>query len=195
MARTQKRARHERATLVFLDESGFLLNPLVRRTLAPRGETPVFRVAGRTRQRVSVLAALTLSPVRNRLRLLFRTLQDSFFNADHIASFLRDLLYHIPGRIILVWDGWTVHGAALKRVQCSRLEAVTLPPYTPELNPVEQLWCRLKWADLANESFPNSATLLSRLTPLLAATATSEDRLRGFWSAAGLPLHGEKLQT
>lgn len=142
-----------------------------------------------------MVAALTVSPARNRLRLLFRTSRDSFFDADRIASFLRDILYHIPGRIILVWDGWSVHGAALERVQCSRLEAVTLPPYTPELNPVEQLWCRLKWADLANETFADSATLFARLTPLLAATASSGDRLRGFWSAAGLPLHGQKLQT
>jgi hypothetical protein len=112
LATPSKRARRQRATIVFLDESGVLLNPLVRRTLAPRGQTPILKVRGRHRQKVSVLAALSLSPRRQRLNLYFRTLQDGYFQTEHIAAFLRDLHYHIRGRIIVVWDGWKPHEAA-----------------------------------------------------------------------------------
>lgn len=38
-----RRARRRKANLVFLDESGFMLTPTVRRTLAPRGKTPILK--------------------------------------------------------------------------------------------------------------------------------------------------------
>src|SRR3954451_8702696 len=49
------------AYLVFLDESGFFLTPTVRRTLAPRGETPVLDAWDR-RDRWSAISYVTLSP-------------------------------------------------------------------------------------------------------------------------------------
>lgn len=120
-----------------------------------------------------MLAALSLSPRRGQLGLLFRTLQDGYYQASHVISFLRDLLQHFRGRVIVVWDGWKVHGAALRQVASSRIEGVTLPAYAPELNPVEQIWGRLKWSDLANDAFMDSTELLSRLRPLLCETAQS----------------------
>jgi len=194
MATPSKQARRQRATIVFIDQSGFLLNPLVRRTLAPKGQTPILTVRGRHRQKVSVMAALTLSPRRGRLGLLFCTRQDGYFQTEHVAAFLRDLHYHIRGRIIVVWDGWKVHGAAAKLVASSRLETVTLPGYAPELNPVEQLWNRLKWTHLANDAPLDSTTLHDRLRPLLRQTALSLPSLKSFWAGAQLPLHTMKLQ-
>ncbi len=141
-----------------------------------------------------MLAALSLSPRRGQLGLLFRTLQDGYFQTSHLVSFLRDLLQHFRGRVIVVWDGWKVHGAALRQVASSRLEAVTLPAYAPDLNPVEQLWGRLKWSDLANEAFLDSTELLKRLQPLLHATAESQSRLRSFWEGAKLELQTMKLR-
>ena len=50
-----------RPHLVFLDESGFFLTPTVRRTLAPRGKTPVLKAWDR-RDRWSAISCVTLSP-------------------------------------------------------------------------------------------------------------------------------------
>lgn len=194
LALPSKRARRQRATIVFIDQSGFLLNPLVRRTLAPKGQTPILRLAGR-RQKVSVMAALSLSPNRGRFGLYFRTIQDGYFQTEHVATFLRDLLYHFRGRVIVVWDGWTVHGAAAKLVQSSRLETVTMPSYCPELNPVEQLWSQLKWGELANSSPRDSAELLGQLRPLLVNTARSSTKLQSFWKGAKLRIDKVKLQV
>lgn len=135
-----------------------------------------------------MLAALTLSPRRQRVGLYFRTLQDGYFKTEQIAVFLRDLLYHIRGRIIVVWDGWKPHNAAAKQVGSSRIEYVTLPPYSPELNPVEQLWNYLKWTKLANHAFIDSNELHAKLMPLLNQTRYATHRLRSFWLAAKLPL-------
>ena len=60
MASRQEKARHLNAYLVFLDESGFLLIPTVRRTWAPRGQTPVLY----HRYRHDKVSAITVSPVR-----------------------------------------------------------------------------------------------------------------------------------
>jgi hypothetical protein len=66
--------RHHSHSLLFLvDESGFLLQPLVRRTWALSGQTPVLDQWAR-RDRISAIAALALSPKRRRVRLFFRLL-------------------------------------------------------------------------------------------------------------------------
>ena len=135
-----------------------------------------------------------MSPIRQRLGLLFRTLQDGYYQTPHIVVFLRDLLWHFRGKVIIVWDGWKTHGAALREVQSSRLEAVTLPPYAPELNPVEQLWNRLKRSDFANAAFADSTELLSRLKPQLAKTSQSRSRLLSCWQGAKLRLLQMKFQ-
>ena len=141
------------------------------------------------------MAALTLSPRRNRLGLYFTTLQDDYFKTPHVAAFLRDLLRHLRGRVIVVWDGWKVHEAAARLVASSRLETVTLPGYAPELNPVEQIWNRLKWTHLANAAPADATELHKRLQPLLLQTKLSLPRLISFWQGAKLPLHKMKLRT
>lgn len=55
---------------MFLDESGFLLIPNVRKTWAPIGHTPYLRHSYR-RDKVSVISALTVAPRRHRLGLYF----------------------------------------------------------------------------------------------------------------------------
>jgi transposase len=134
------------------------------------------------------MAALTVTPRRQRLGLYFRTLQDGYFQTEDIAAFLRDLHYHIRGKIIVVWDGWKPHAAAEKLVASPRMECVTLPPYAPELNPVEQLWNYLKWTKLANHACHDSDELHGELKPILWQIRLSTNRLRSFWLTAQLPL-------
>ncbi len=56
-----KKARDEGRAIALVDESGFMLQPVVRRTWAPRGETPVHRSWDR-HDRLSVISAITVSP-------------------------------------------------------------------------------------------------------------------------------------
>lgn len=140
------------------------------------------------------MAALSLSPNRQRLGLLPCALQDGYYQTPHIVVFPRDLLWHFRGKVVIVWDGWKTHGAALREVQSSRLEAVTLPPDAPELNPVKQLWSRLKWAEFANAAFADSTELLSRLKPRLGKTSQSRSRLLSFCQGAKLRLLQIKFQ-
>jgi transposase len=69
-------ARARGAHVVFLDESGYMLTPTVRRTWAPRGSKPVLDCWDR-RDRVSAISAVTVSPRLGRLNLFFDLLPDN----------------------------------------------------------------------------------------------------------------------
>ena len=143
------------AHLVLIDESGLLMAPLARRTWAPRGQTPSLTQAGGPRKKVSVAAALWLSPRRDRLGLYFHTLADGYFDNWYVTAFLEALLHDLAGRFVIIWDGGTMHkGEPIRAPEAhfgDRLSLERLPPLTPVLNPVESLWSWLKY--LAAEQF------------------------------------------
>jgi transposase len=70
------------------------------------------------------------------------------------VDFLGHLLRHLPGKLLVIWDGLPAHRAALVRrfigVQRGRLAIEWLPGYAPELNPVEYLWGYWKRHELPN---------------------------------------------
>lgn len=174
-----------------IDESGFLMSPLVRRTLAPEGQTPILKTKGAHRERVSVTAALTISPRRQRRGLYWRTFPGDFVNATRTAAFLRGLLRHLRGRVIVVWDGGPMHkGELIRQVlhDYPRLTLEKLPPYAPELNPVEYLWSHLKYSELPNFVPATVVHLNDAVRDRLAKTTCASTRLRGFFDHSPLPI-------
>ena len=116
--------------------------PLVRRTWAPRGQPPLFRHRTNSYRKVSVIAALAVSPARDRVQLFFRLHPQENINAGKVLSFLKDLSRHFECPLSLLWDRFMPHRArcvqryiALKKDW--RLEF--LPAYAPELNHRERL--------------------------------------------------------
>jgi len=173
-----------------IDESGFLMSPLVRRTLAPRGKTPILKTKAKHREKVSVTAALTISPHRHRLGLYWQTYPQSFVNAERAADFLRALMRHLHGAVIVVWDGGPMHkGEPIQQVlhDFPRLLLERLPSYAPELNPVEYLWSHLKYGRLANFAPDDVFQLNTVLRRHLHQTAQSSNILHSFFDASGLP--------
>jgi len=165
------------------------LSPLVRRTLAPRGETPILEVKGGGREKVSVIAGLSLSPVAHRLGLYFETYPNAYINNQGTADFLRELLRHLRGKVIVVWDNGPVHkGEPIRRVlqNYPRLSVEWLPPYAPELNPVEQLWNHIKYNELANFTTTDAWALDEDVTEVLIEAKLNQGRLGSFY--AGTPL-------
>ena len=108
-------------TIVFLDESGFMLQPLVRRTWALRGRTPVIKSWDR-RERLSVISAVSMSPKKRRLKAYFMILQENA-NTEYIVGFFRNLCRHIRGKMIVVMDRLTAHRSAARALDAEE----TLP--------------------------------------------------------------------
>ncbi len=71
-----------------------------------------------------------------------------------VLVFLKHLLRHVRGQIILIWDNVKPHKAAsVKRFaldHSGRLSLEYLPAYSPELNPDEWVWRYLKHVELSN---------------------------------------------
>lgn len=175
-----------------IDESGLLMAPLVRRTLAPRGQTPVLAQKSGHREKVSVAAALWLSPRRDRMGLFFGTLVNSYFDNWTSAAFLEALVKELNGRVVVVWDGGSMHkGDPIRQIQNSladRLVLEKLPPYAPMLNPVEPSWSWLKWGQLSNFAPSSAIHLNERVVDELRAIQTDQEVLGSFWRASELPL-------
>ena len=115
LAAHPKKARAEHAHVVLIDESGLLLNPLVRRSWAVRGRTPVIGGDGDHRKKVSVIGAVSVSPRARRVGLYFANRIDGYFDAREVVRFLRDLLRSLPGKVIVVWDGGPNHNGPVTR--------------------------------------------------------------------------------
>jgi len=148
---------------VFLDESGFLLVPNVTRTWAPRGQTPRLRCAGHW-DKISAISALSISPKRRRIALYARFHPKQNIRSPEVARFLGQLLRHLRGHVVLLWDGGRPHqGAVVKAFLRThpRLRTSPFPGYAPELNPDEFVWNHLKRA-MAN-SVPTDLRHLKQL--------------------------------
>ena len=153
MARGKKNARRRNAWIFFQDESGVSQRPSVRRTWAPRGETPVLIHAFNWKS-LSVCAALGFRWDGRRCRLYFQTRPGSY-NSESLISFLQDLKRHLRGRkAVLVWDGLPAHKSRVMveylHQQRRWLRVERLPGYAPELNPLETLWGNVKGQEMAN---------------------------------------------
>lgn len=136
---------------MFLDETGLMLQPLRRRTWAPRGQTPVCRAWSR-HDRWSVLAAITRAPWALRLGCYFR-IYDRNITTENVIDFVKSLHRGLRRPLIVILDRWSVHRKAIRLLterKINWLRVEWLPAYAPELNPVEQLWNHTKWGDLAN---------------------------------------------
>jgi len=122
------------------------------RTWAPRGRTPVQRSAFNWK-RLSVIGALAVAPNLQRVRVFLSWRPG---NVDHLVvkDFLRSLRRHLRAPALLVWDQLGAHISGPTQGHLARqrhwLDVEWLPPYAPELNPLEYLWSHLDRTDLAN---------------------------------------------
>ena len=189
MARDRKKRAAENAHVVLIDETGVQLSPLRRRSWAKRGCRPVLRQLAGTRKKISAIAALTISPQSLRRNLYFQTLIDGTFDSARVADFLRELLKQIPGKIIVVWDNGSMHKGPAVRELLKRFPRLTLewlPPYAPELNPVEQLWSHLKYGHCCNFIPRDLEHLDDEATNFLVEMKFKSQTLHSYWSETPL---------
>ncbi len=145
--------------------------------------------------RVSVAALLAIRP-RQRPRLIYRTHRDGrggrrkgFTEADY-AALLDAAHQQLGGPIVLVWDNLNTHvSAAMVQMVAARpwLTVFRLPPYAPELNPVERVWAHLK-RSLANLTKHTIAELTALVKTRLRRMQYRPGLLVGFLASTGLNL-------
>ena len=187
MAAGKKNAARLGAHIVFVDESGFLLIPHVLKTWAPRGQTPIHRHRYR-RDKVSVISGISVSPIRHHPDLYYQLWLNNIGCAE-VCVFLRHLLHHLRGHVIVLLDNSSTHNGEpvreLRRRHC-RLHLEYFPPYAPELNPDEGVWSLTK-RSLANGRPDDVEEMISALVESIERVRHSQARLGGCISRSDLP--------
>ena len=187
--RILKNAAEQAARIVMIDETGLLMKPLVRASLAPRGKPLVMRYHSKHRQKVSVQGALVLSPDATAEAFRSRMHVDSYVDGEKTAEFLRGLLREWQGPLTVIWDRGNMHkGPHVRGVvqDYPRLTLEQFPPYCPDLNPVEGIWGWMKYSQLANFCPRDLQHLTASVAGTLVRTAESTRILQNFTRGAGL---------
>jgi transposase len=185
-------ARERGAHVALLDESGFLLAPVVRRTLAPRGQTPILDCSAR-HDRISVISAITLSPKVTRVGLHFMLLADNQnFHAEEVVLFLQQLKGEVNGRLTIIWDQSKIHKkSSVVRAWLEdhpEVEVEDFPAYAPKTNPDESVWCWTKYGLLCNLAPTDVAELRGYIWDALFTLKEQPQLLISFFVHAKLPL-------
>jgi transposase len=186
VARAQKKAECENRTLVWIDEAGFYLLPALVRTWAPIGEPPILH-APCSYDHLSAISAITPSG-----QLLLHVQEDAYHGCD-VVRFLKHVLRHIPGKLLILWDGASIHRShAIKEFLAAgaaeRIHLERLPGYAPDLNPDEGIWSYLKYRELKNVVCQNQRELRYELRLAVARLRHKWHVIQGCITQAGLTL-------
>jgi transposase len=174
----QKRAKKEGAVIYFQDESGVRSDFHSGTTWALKGQTPVVETTG-ARFGLNMMAAIT-----PRGEMHFMIVQSSV-NADRICEFLKRLMHGHEQKVFLIWDGHPTHKAK-KVKQCvesydGRLEIFVLPSYSPDLNPIEQLWNHTKSNGVGRQSISGPDQLKKAVINKLRSLQKLPGRIASFF--------------
>ena len=116
------------------------------RTWAPKGQTPLLRHTFNW-DNLGAIAGLTW------WNFYFRLFEGSI-KSPQVIEFLGHLQRHLPGKLLIIWDGAAIHRSRALRDYVTALGGKIwlerLPAYAPELNPVEYLWGYWKQHELPN---------------------------------------------
>jgi transposase len=164
--------------------------------LAPLGQAPYLKHRARHRDKVSLAAALTLSPSRGHVSLYYQTYPNLYVDSLLYARFVRDVLWHVRGPLVLLHDGGTMHkGEPIRNLQdrFPRLHVHRFPAYAPELNPPEYLWTDVKYHRLGNY-VPKDLAQMERTACIeLEQARHDQQRLRSYFLSSPLPWNATGL--
>lgn len=151
------------------------------RTWSPRGQTPVLQYSFSWKP-LSVIAGITWQ------RFYFRFFPGAI-RSPQIVEFLKVLRQHLPGRLLIVWDGLQAHKSRLVRDYVEGDGAIQLeflPAYAPELNPTEYIWGYLKTRELGNLCARQLETVRDLASRRLRSMQHRSTLVRAFWKQAEL---------
>ncbi|UHQ98853.1 IS630 family transposase (plasmid) [Natrinema zhouii] len=160
----KKKQREMDATVVCIDQTKKSVQVEPRAAWFPRGTRPSVELSGQ-RDWTCLLGAITEDGDR------FFSRFEEYVTAEHARHFILALCKEFEDNLIIVLDGAPYFQASAVTDLAVRddLAFVTLPAYSPELNPVEECWRQLQ-ADLSNRFFDS-------LTELTIAIDTALDQL------------------
>jgi transposase len=177
------------ARLVFLDETSTPITLTPLRARAPRGQRAVGSVPRGQRPHIAWLATLTSRGIGE--SLLVRGTIDQRVFATFVERVLVPSLH--PGQIVIL-DNLAVHKSAPARalIEEAGCHLVFLPPYSPDCNPIELAFAKIKQA-LRRRSARSWEAVVAAVADLLPAISATD--AQAFFADAGFPLTVQELCT
>ena len=132
------------AELWFLDESGFNLHLAPQRCWSDLGQTPVQAVPANRGRNRSLLMCISSSGI------MLHDVKDGGYKAADFVVFIQALSHLFPQvqtrQVCLVMDNAPIHRAAedTDNILDNNVRHLFLPPYSPDLNPIENVFGVLK---------------------------------------------------
>jgi transposase len=169
--------------LVFVDESGFRLGSSPRFGWAPRGQDAPGKTVQGAWQTITMIGAIALDGFRGFMTIDAGTSADVFiaFVEQQLAPRLK------PGDVV-VMDNLSAHKTPLvvAAIRAVGADVLFLPPYSPEYNPIERAWAKLK--DFVRR-LPTLTRKAFDAAVAAAMDAISADDIRGWTTFAGYDLN------
>lgn len=152
----QKHRKYKKVRLMFQDEAGFGRINKPKQCWCKKGVRPSVPCHHIREYRYTYGAVEPLTG-ENFFLIMQRC------NTENMNTFLKDLSEKYPeDYIILVCDGASWHKS--QTIEVSRnMELIFIPPYTPEMNPIEQIWKEIRAKGFKNEAFDSLADVVDRL--------------------------------
>jgi transposase len=164
-------AKEGKALLLFGDEASFPQWGTLTYTWARRGQQPQVKTAGK-RNGYKVFGLIEYFTGR-----LFYYGQEGRLNSAAYITFLMRVLEQTTHPIVLIQDGAKYHTSAETKAffaqQTARLQVFQLPTYSPDYNPIEKLWKKIKQHDTHLHYFPTFEALTEKVEQALLTFANA----------------------
>lgn len=160
-----KEAKEKNAHILFGDEASFPQWGSLSYTWARRGKQPVVKTSG-TRKSYKVFGLIDYFTGK-----FYSKGHEGRLNSETYANFLKEVLSATKKHIILIQDGAPYHKSkAMKQFfekNSNRLTVYKLPSYSPDYNPIEMLWKKIKQNDIHMHYFPTFDELKKKVNEAL----------------------------
>jgi len=178
----QQKVDAENRRLVFQDESAVRLLPCVKSTYAPVGQTPELICDPKNKEFVSISGGISPDGYA-----YFEVREQEGFKQAGLTRFMDNLWADAKAPLLMIWDGAPSHKSktvkaylANQNQEYPRIWLANTPPYSPELNPIEQAWAWVK-QKLANQFFDNTRKLKIAVTKILDDLKNNKAIIKAFF--------------
>ncbi len=164
-------AKKLKAMILFGDEVSFAQWGSLSYTWAPKGKQPTIKTSGK-RKAYKVFGLIDYFSGR-----LFYKGHTGRFNSESYEAFLLDVVEQTNQHIILIQDGARYHTSKAMTLffteHQDRLSMFQLPSYSPDFNPIEYLWKKVKKESTHLNYFPEFAGLIDKVDNVLVRFANT----------------------
>ena len=173
--RILQQARQRQALLLFGDEASFAQWGSLSYTWAPKGQQPEVPTSGK-RKGYKVFGLIDYFSGR-----FFYKAHAGRFNSESYAAFLLDVLSQTQQPVVVIQDGARYHTSKAMQqffdAHADRLTIEPLPAYSPDFNPIEHLWKKIKKEATHLKYFPEFADLQAEVDRALLHFAQTPDEI------------------